>query len=1167
MPELSKSAIGEYLGDGDAFNIQVMHSFIDMFDFGNMAFVQALRTFLQSFRLPGEAQKIDRIMEKFADRFVETNPNIFAKADTAYTLAFSIMMLNTDQHSPSIKHRMDKAAFVRMNRGINEERDLPEEFLGAIFDEIHSEEIVLEEEKSGNIALMTMRLGAGELNEKQRLELYKKEILVIEKKSRQLIDAAGESNRSSTPFKSVKQADIARPMFTLICWPLMAAFGLLFESSLDTLDDDFNFEKYSNPIRFEAEDVSSSSTGPSRSSVGSRPSAAEPHIVDLCLQGFAGSIYIASIFKLDTERDGLISSLTNLTSLSHLSGIKKKNIKAIKTLITLANSLGEYLESSWSQILKVVSQLERIQILADRLPSLDGSSSKRSLDFKSGSPGIDEQLDAIKTNHILEQLVLDFQTQSRFVLQFEDNSWLSLIAIDRIFTASTRLSGNAIVHFFKSVCQVSLEEVGLQSQCLHGDVVVTVTSQPFNPRMYLLQKLVEIASYNLHRIRFEWTQIWRLLQPHFNAVACHPNPTVSKFAVDSLRQLSMKFLEKEELGNYSTQVEFLKSFEWIMKKSESREVQDLILNSIAQMLSARAQNIRSGWKSIFIVLAQPTKSSHLDENLIRFAFSIVQTIFDKYFDLVYSTHSFVEYTACLAEFARMNVLSVEDIVVASIQLLRNCAVILMKHVHDETSKTRDNSPTHPPVTSGRNGSLFVDFLDSKGLLVEDHFHLEWFPMFTAFSKVVIHSETITIRSKAIEALFEILNESGHLFDPKYWKVLHRNVIIPIFEDLKDPDHEKNAREANVVLWISGLRLWVETFTTFFDDILNGTGTNVLQVFLKLMLDMMQRKDEKLAPAGQICFCQWIQNNHSKSIDDSAWRVIVDHIELAFQVTLPVELVHCTFKVSSNGEEVSNIGAAPDSFSAGVGLVSGQTIYDQGKRTASKVAMQPLDLEQLDFEHTKIKCMTHIELVQSFGSMLVWPGKEPASSLLLHLPSFAKTRVLECFRDSYAIARYFNSYYDLRYAIWKSGMAQYIPNLVKQETASLSHLIRILFGIYKSGGDDEGESHCSMLVDETMDVFHRFIASLVDQVKNQRDVSTCGPVVIIIFEELLDMNGWWHNPNAESPSGAGHSYQLLKKQLPVYFKLGIRMMNVDRPDIRMTLQRFMEKVGDEFIRIV
>jgi len=56
------------------YNKEVMYAYVDYFDFGNMEFVPALRQFLDGFRLPGEAQKIDRLMEKFASRYCECNP-------------------------------------------------------------------------------------------------------------------------------------------------------------------------------------------------------------------------------------------------------------------------------------------------------------------------------------------------------------------------------------------------------------------------------------------------------------------------------------------------------------------------------------------------------------------------------------------------------------------------------------------------------------------------------------------------------------------------------------------------------------------------------------------------------------------------------------------------------------------------------------------------------------------------------------------------------------------------------------------------------------------------------------------------------------------------------------------------------------------------------------
>lgn len=71
---LDKTAIGDFLGDNDDFSKAVMYSYVDLLDFKDKDLVLALRQFLEGFRLPGEAQKIDRLMEKFASRYCECNP-------------------------------------------------------------------------------------------------------------------------------------------------------------------------------------------------------------------------------------------------------------------------------------------------------------------------------------------------------------------------------------------------------------------------------------------------------------------------------------------------------------------------------------------------------------------------------------------------------------------------------------------------------------------------------------------------------------------------------------------------------------------------------------------------------------------------------------------------------------------------------------------------------------------------------------------------------------------------------------------------------------------------------------------------------------------------------------------------------------------------------------
>ena len=101
------------------------------------------------------------------------------------------------------------------------------------------------------------------------------------------------------------------------------------------------------------------------------------------------------------------------------------------------------------------------------------------------------------------------------------------------------------------------------------------------------------------RVRIEWSKIWEVLGQHFNHVGCHSNTTVVFFALDSLRQLSMRFMEIEELPGFKFQKDFLKPFEHVMANSTTAAVKDMILRCLIQMIQARGDNIRSGWKTMF----------------------------------------------------------------------------------------------------------------------------------------------------------------------------------------------------------------------------------------------------------------------------------------------------------------------------------------------------------------------------------------------------------------------------------------------------------------------------------------------------------------------------------------------------------------------------------------
>ena len=144
-PDLNKTKIGDLIGGKTDFHKAVLRAFVGKMDFAGLAFDAALRCFLQKFRLPGEAQIIDRVMEAFAKHYYEQNSEtVFANEDAIYVLAFSTIMLNTDAHNPQVKDKMTKAQWLRQNQGVNDGADFPRDFLEGLYDRIVEDEIKME---------------------------------------------------------------------------------------------------------------------------------------------------------------------------------------------------------------------------------------------------------------------------------------------------------------------------------------------------------------------------------------------------------------------------------------------------------------------------------------------------------------------------------------------------------------------------------------------------------------------------------------------------------------------------------------------------------------------------------------------------------------------------------------------------------------------------------------------------------------------------------------------------------------------------------------------------------------------------------------------------------------------------------------------------------------
>eukprot|EP00095_Tigriopus_kingsejongensis_P009859 snap_masked-scaffold853_size88743-processed-gene-0.8 protein:Tk09859 transcript:snap_masked-scaffold853_size88743-processed-gene-0.8-mRNA-1 annotation:"iq motif and sec7 domain-containing protein 2 isoform x6" len=145
---LSREKIGEYLGNLQSpFCMQVLSCFVQEFNFTSQRIDKSLRHLLEVVRVPGEAQKIEKIMEVFGERHSECNPSFANKLksrDSVVTLAFAAMLLNTDLHTPNVKEerRMSLDDFVNNLRGVDANHDFDPKLLKSIYKGIKKHEFV-----------------------------------------------------------------------------------------------------------------------------------------------------------------------------------------------------------------------------------------------------------------------------------------------------------------------------------------------------------------------------------------------------------------------------------------------------------------------------------------------------------------------------------------------------------------------------------------------------------------------------------------------------------------------------------------------------------------------------------------------------------------------------------------------------------------------------------------------------------------------------------------------------------------------------------------------------------------------------------------------------------------------------------------------------------------
>lgn len=660
-------------------------------------------------------------------------------------------------------------------------------------------------------------------------------------------------------------------------------------------------------------------------------------------------------------------------------------------------------------------------------------------------------------------------TTYRSEVAMETKSTDMVRGLDRIFTNTANLSSEAIVDFVRALSEVSWQEI--QSS---GDSE--------SPRTYSLQKLVEISYYNMTRVRIEWTRIWEVLGEHFNQVGCHTNTAVVFFALDSLRQLSMRFLEIEELPGFKFQKDFLKPFEHVMANSNVVTVKDMVLRCLIQMIQARGDNIRSGWKTMFGVFTVAAREKN--EGVVNLAFDYTSQIYNGRFGVVITQGAFADLIVCLTEFAKN--LKFQKKSLQAIETLKSTVPRMLKTPECPLSQRQDRS-----LVPNRNGTAPV----IKQPTTQSEEEQFWYPVLIAYQDILMTGEDLEVRSRALTYLFETLIRYGGDFSTDFWDVLWRQLLYPIFvvlqsksEMSKAPNHEELSVWLSTTM-IQALRNMITLFTHYFDSL-----EHMLDRFLDLLTLCICQENDTIARIGSNCLQQLILQNVIKFRSDH-WARIVGAFVGLFERTTARDLFSAAATMSDarapsmpNPSTTNDLALVdpppqPETTPAINGVSTRDAVADTSLSSTTLQPAEPKtssvpptptpapDLEdyrpsQIDtqaqapvvtaarrrfFNRIITNCVLHLLMIETVAELF------SNDSVYASIPSPELLRLMALLKNSHVFAKKFNADKELRMQLWHQGFMKQPPNLLKQESGAANTYVSILLRMYHDEGEEKKES--------------------------------------------------------------------------------------------------------------
>ena len=145
----------EIMAENNPFSNMILKEYSKMYNFKGYDIIKAMNLFMSTFRLMGESYNIYNFICAFASRYYEENKDIYEKnklnkninsiyfdsEEEVTSLAYSIMILNTDLHNPNVINKMTVEEFIKNNKSSGLFKEVPEDYFKKIYQELYINEL------------------------------------------------------------------------------------------------------------------------------------------------------------------------------------------------------------------------------------------------------------------------------------------------------------------------------------------------------------------------------------------------------------------------------------------------------------------------------------------------------------------------------------------------------------------------------------------------------------------------------------------------------------------------------------------------------------------------------------------------------------------------------------------------------------------------------------------------------------------------------------------------------------------------------------------------------------------------------------------------------------------------------------------------------------------